>query len=362
MDEYEMVDVITRECDNCSISSNLQNNTCCTSTRPHRKRIYSQSGLEDDQIEFQSKKLRIEQTFKNIAGPNLLPELLINHIIPYTARDWLCVSKDWGKVALDKLNFDPRVKLNWKSLERAVSCHSVSGVSKHINPMTMKQHSISVWYILDVAIENDSSVIAKHILSDPRMADCNTLNEKLWKAVRWDRPAIVTMMLQHPSIDPIQCGARAVSLATTLGRLTVIETLRRDERIREAEAASALATPWVMPPQPFMLMNAINGPFFSVTGRPATLTRTRPLLMPRPSFIEVVTPVKTRHELLMAVLTDDEQRVKHLLKEDPDSIPLETLQEAANEAISNMRYKLTNMIQQAINRRVKGDVHEPKVL
>ncbi len=357
-----MVDVITRECDNCSISSNFQTNITHASTNIFKKRIYSQSGIEDEQNAFQAKKLRIAQNFQNIDCPNLLPELLINHIIPYTAKDWLCVSKDWGKVAYDKLNFDPRVKLNWRSLERAISCHSVSGVSKHINPTTMRQHSISVWYVLDVAIENDSSIIAKHILGDPRMADCNTLSEKLWKAVRWGRSEIVAMMLQHPSIDPIQCGARAVSLATSLCRYTVLDTLRRDERVRQSEAASALATPWVMPPQPWMQISSFNGPFFSATSRPTTLTHSRPLPRPNPTQGQAITPADTRHELLLAVVMNDEQRVKTLLREEFDSIPLETLQEAANEAITNMQFKLTNMIQQAINRRAKGDVNEPKVL
>ena len=389
MEEYEMVDVITRECDNCSISSNFQNNIIPSSTNIFKKRNYSQSGMNDEQNTFQSKKLRIGRSFENIEGPKLLPELLVNHIIPHVAKDWLCVSKKWSKVAYEKLNFDPRVNLNWRSLERAICCNSVPGVLKHVNPTTLREHSISVWYILDVAIENDSSVIAKHILDDPRMADCNTLSEKLWKAVRWDRPVIVALLLKHPAIDPIQSGARAVSLAINLGRDAVLDTLRQDARVRQAEAASALTSPWVMPPQPFPRFGQFNGSHFSIEplrfppvhismplprlpSGPLQTSRPRPdhsmeivetVPLPRPSMYAPPMDISTvRHELLRAVVSNQEESVKKILKDEFDSIPLNILQDAANLAIQNLHYKLTNLIQQAINRRTKMDVSEPKVL
>jgi hypothetical protein len=69
-----------------------------------------------------------------------------------------------------------------------------------------------------------------------------------------------------------------------------------------------------------------------------------------------------RHELLRAVVSNQEESVKKILKDEFDSIPLNILQDAANLAIQNLHYKLTNLIQQAINRRTKMDVSEPKVL
>lgn len=396
----EMVDVITRECDNCSISSNLQNNITPPSPSIFKKRIYSQSGMDDEQNTFQAKKLRIDRTFENNDGPKMLPELLINHIIPYVARDWLCVSKEWSKVAYEKLNFDPRVNLNWRSLERAICCNSVPGVSKHINPTTLKEHSISVWYILDVAIENESAVIAKFILDDPRMADCNTLSEKLWKAVRWNRPVMVALLLQHPQIDPIQCGARAVSLATSLGREVVLKTLRRDERVRQAEADSSLTSPWAMPPQPALwtrstLFNATHNsnsrplapqyiplPALRSTSRiaiPIQSNMTRAVARSKPQRPIALDLANLTHlgpsanslnypsnnmseEFLLAVVANKEEDVKVILKDKFESIPLDVLHDAANIAISDMHFTLTNLIQQAINRRTKTEVSEPKEL
>jgi len=334
---------------NANMSSSSKNNI--------RKRIFSQTDMIDEPSVFHMKKLRIW----NVESPNLLPELLANHIIPYTAKDWLGISKDWNRVAYDKLQFDPRIRLNWKSLERAISCHSIRGVSKHIYPMTKKEYSISVWYILDVAIENDSTVIAKYILEDPRMADCNTLNEKLWKAVRWDRSDIVTMLLQHPKVDLTQSGARAVYLAINLSRTDIIDVLRRDERVRRAEQENAVVTPWAMPPQPRTKFSGIPQLRESIKISDAMPSRTRIHVLPHQEQTHMI-PIKGPHLLLDAVAANDEETVKSLLKEELESIPINTLHEAVGIAINSLRYKLTNLIQRAINRRMKAEVHEPNAL
>eukprot|EP00029_Vermamoeba_vermiformis_P010370 TRINITY_DN5418_c0_g1_i1.p1 TRINITY_DN5418_c0_g1~~TRINITY_DN5418_c0_g1_i1.p1 ORF type:complete len:485 (-),score=79.51 TRINITY_DN5418_c0_g1_i1:7-1461(-) len=59
-------------------------------------------------------------------------EIVVSHIMPYTALDWLYVSKEWHELAYQSLLSDPRFKLSNSTFVDAARCGSIRGLAFHV--------------------------------------------------------------------------------------------------------------------------------------------------------------------------------------------------------------------------------------
>ncbi len=94
-------------------------------------------------------------------------EIVVNHIMPYIATDWLYVSKAWHDLAFQSLRSDPRIELSDSTFVDAARCGSIRGLELHTQhadeiDIQMKSYDMA----MTVAIEKGHMNVVEYLIEE----------------------------------------------------------------------------------------------------------------------------------------------------------------------------------------------------
>jgi hypothetical protein len=128
-------------------------------------------------------------------------EIILAHIVPYFARDWLYVSKCFHKEAFSHLLHDPRVALRmesgWGLLHKAIVHDSVTGVRVLLSHPRVNVHFPA---INETALQRGNYAILKMLAKYPT-TNHYILAKIIWWAAEKGHYNLVTELLSDPRLD-----------------------------------------------------------------------------------------------------------------------------------------------------------------
>jgi hypothetical protein len=181
------------------------------------------------------KKRTIDHT-DNIAPPTkkqkldilqqMPKDILIYHIIPPIALDWLYVSKEWSEVAFWNLTRDSRVSFTKESICQAARMGCTRIVELHLYNTNFKAEYVQA--ALVEACTHGRHNIAALLLKDFRIDSMKTYAALVHCSVD---PNVIRVLLEYPRIDPSEFGNKWLMHAVGKGWTDIIKLLLADGRV-----------------------------------------------------------------------------------------------------------------------------------
>ncbi len=171
----------------------------------------------------QNKKQKIDLTvFRHLPA-----EILVHHLVPLIARDWLYVSREWSTVARVSLTSDPRVKFTTGSLMAVVANNDIVGVKTHFKSLQMSATDLCEAFIFACSLGYYQ--IVDLLLTHPQVDPHYGSDVAIKNAVINGDYQLLKRLVKGKHVD--QNSFPAVMLAIKNGHYYILKLLLKDKRI-----------------------------------------------------------------------------------------------------------------------------------